>query len=419
MESRAVHYHLVHVITGGEFLKPLVVNQVFERAHTQALTPGYGKPISVSVWILEPMRVFLSKYSATYVRNLRRQFPNINIQIFGGINRWGNFPMRWMLFPFLSKRNGIYTIFHCRGESSFELLKSQIFLHSAYRFLVDIRGYWPLELLSKFDVFSPEKAESSIEVAYTDIKNRFDRIIKNVHGVFTVSNPLKQFLIKEHDISSDVTVVPCCVESAFSLEKRDLIRNQLGISGKNAFLYLGSVTRYQHIEDLVLPFMYALTRASKENVAVLLTQDIEAMKSLVRSFDFPKDQIIVRSVLKNEINDFTSAMDAGLLLRAPSLLNSFAQPVKFGEYLANGLPVIVESGTGEVGDLVNYHGIGRVVSTYNMSTSEIDRQAFEITRWIEKERQTLSYKTRNFISKEYTWRAYLEIERSAYIMALG
>jgi glycosyltransferase involved in cell wall biosynthesis len=418
MRNKLAKYHLIHVITGGEFLKPLVINQVFERAHSQASIDGPSKPISVSVWILEPMRIFLSRSAISYVKQLRRQFPNIKIQIFGGVNRLGNFPMKYFLLFALFKKRGAHVIFHCRGESCFELLKNLVPENALYRFLLDIRGYWPLEFLSQYDVFLPEKADPFLESTYTNVRGRLDNTITSAHGIFTVSNPLKKFLINEHSISSEVVVVPCCVEKIFDLSKRGFIRNQLGISEKNAFLYLGSVTRYQHIEDLVLPFMLALTKVSTRNVAVLLTQDIEAMNSLVNQFDFPKEQVLVMSVPKSQINIFTSAMDAGLLLRVPSLLNSFAQPVKFGEYLANGLPVIVEKGTGEIEDFIKHYGIGKVVSTYDRPPSEINRQAFEITKWIEEERQDLSLKARGFVSKNYTWNAYLELERNSYLNVL-
>ena len=55
-----------------------------------------------------------------------------------------------------------------------------------------------------------------------------------------------------------------------------------------------------------------------------------------------------------------AAADAAVILRAPDLVNRVSCPVKVGEYLAAGLPLVISPGIGDLSDLVDHHGLGVV-----------------------------------------------------------
>jgi glycosyltransferase involved in cell wall biosynthesis len=59
---------------------------------------------------------------------------------------------------------------------------------------------------------------------------------------------------------------------------------------------------------------------------------------------------------------YLGAADLGLLLRERTLVNEVASPVKFGEYLAAGVPVVITDGVGDLSTLVNDRGVGVVLS---------------------------------------------------------
>ena len=71
---------------------------------------------------------------------------------------------------------------------------------------------------------------------------------------------------------------------------------------------------------------------------------------------------------------------------ASSPVNSVASPVKFGEFMAAGLPVIISDGVGDFSDLVQRENVGMVVRSLN-DPSESER----LRQWLEtQDRNALS-----------------------------
>jgi len=65
-----------------------------------------------------------------------------------------------------------------------------------------------------------------------------------------------------------------------------------------------------------------------------------------------------------------AAADVAIALRQPSFSSLGASPTKLGEYLSCGLPVVVNDGVGDVGEIVERLDAGAVLSS--MSGHEMD-----------------------------------------------
>jgi glycosyltransferase involved in cell wall biosynthesis len=70
---------------------------------------------------------------------------------------------------------------------------------------------------------------------------------------------------------------------------------------------------------------------------------------------------VVRKATRAEMPGLLSTGDVGLSLRLSTPSAAAASPVKNGEYLACGLPVVTTPGIGDYSDLVQRRGVGVVV----------------------------------------------------------
>jgi glycosyltransferase involved in cell wall biosynthesis len=68
---------------------------------------------------------------------------------------------------------------------------------------------------------------------------------------------------------------------------------------------------------------------------------------------------------------------AGLLLRREDPVNQVASPTKFGEYLAAGLPVLLTEGIGDFSALVEKEGLGMIVPSSLLDTTEANDEELE------------------------------------------
>lgn len=412
-------YNIVHIIGSGEYRAPLLATQVFDRAQVQASTEGVNKPASVSVWIMVPMRELFDKECTAIVDRMKARCPNVSIKMVGGISRLN----QWPTVPTLKRLRaalGSRTVYHCRGEhmTLWARMLKQRYKDDAV--VLDMRGYRPLELYVNEEIYDEkdmneaQRANYHANIAFvTDIINQSD-------AVCTVSEPLRQYIIEHVNAPKDTALIPCCVTKTIPGTHREEIRKELNLGNKTAILYLGGTQRYQHLEDLVIPFLKAATDMSEDNVAVFITQNKGKMLKLIRQFGVNEERIRLLSAPQDEVGKYLSAMNMGLLLRSPNALNNFSQPVKFGEYLSAGLPVILEEGTGNIAKMLAEHKIGCVVKlTGKTDKDDFDNEIMKALNWEKQNRAQVQANTRKFVEDHYTWTANLKQEREMYIKAFA
>ncbi len=411
-------YNLVHIVAGGEYKTPLVASQVFDRAEAQAITDGPDKPASVSVWIMAPMREVFDKGSQQIIEGLKKRCPHISIKIVGGISRFGNWPAAPTLKR-LRRSLGKATVYCFRGETAFEwaAVLKQYFPKDGY--ILDIRGFWPLERLIGDDITDEKDMSPAQKEVYHKDLNRLKNSIKAASAVCTVSEPLLDMLVEKAGAPAGSLVVPCCVKNIIPDTSRDRVRKELDIENKTAILYLGGTQKYQHLEDLVIPFLKSALSLSENNVAVLITQNKDKMAELLAKYSVDISRTRMISIPQNKVGDYLTGMDMGLLLRAPSILINTSQPVKFGEYLGAGIPVILEEGMKKAADILQEYQLGCIVKLSGKKTQgEIDNEVKKALDWLEANRSAVRTNARKFVEEQYTWKANVQKERKMYLEAL-
>jgi hypothetical protein len=83
--------------------------------------------------------------------------------------------------------------------------------------------------------------------------------------------------------------------------------------------------------------------------------------------DFP-GRILWRNVSVKQVPEYLIAGDYGLLIREETVTNNVASPVKFAEYLACGLQVIISKNLGDYSHFVKQNRCGHMVDEFNVAT---------------------------------------------------
>ena len=410
-------YHLVHVISSGEYKTPLVASQVFDRAQAQATIAGPMKPASVSVWIIAPMREVFAKDSKEVISALRKRCPDVNIAIAGGISRLNNWPLKGKLNGLRNRLKGT-TVYHCRGESSFEAAYQVKQQYPGDAVVVDIRGYWPLERVVNSNVFNLNEMSADQKKVFDDDAARLRNAVTKAEWMCTVSEPLRRYLVDNAGARADSIVIPCCVQQVIPGNSRDRIRQELNLAGKTAILYLGGIQKYQHLDDLVMPFLRSALAQSEKYVAVLITQNKEKMAEILTKFNIDESRVRLISLPQTKVGEYLTAMDLGLLLRAPSELNNFSQPVKFGEYLSAGVPVVLEEGTGNISEMLDTYKIGCVIKLSGKKNGDFDAETGKALKWYDDHHDKVRSTTTTFVDQYYNWASNVQKERKMYSNAL-
>ncbi|MEM8609720.1 MAG: glycosyltransferase [Myxococcota bacterium] len=178
-------------------------------------------------------------------------------------------------------------------------------------------------------------------------------------------------------VDTPTYVLPCAVDMKRfkpTRERRDALRNELGLRG-TCFVYAGKAGGWYDTDEM-MAFLEAARREFPEMTVLVLTRDDPTV------FAEPAARFgietIVRSAAPTEMPAYLSAADVGLCFLRPFPSKLACSPIKLGEYLACGLPVVSTSGCGDYDALVRDESVGVVVEnsrrdTYGTAAADLAR----------------------------------------------
>ena len=412
-------YNLIHLTAGGEYMAPLVASQLFDQAEFQSVTKEGFAPQKVEAWIIGAMRDYYDQRSKEKLLALRKRCPHVTIRMINGIGRLGSFPiMELMKLRRNQLDKSIPTIFHCRGEYAAEWAIKLKKYFPGDKIVVDIRGYWPAEYLYNKGIEDPAAAtgddQANYEKAYAFLKN----ILSRADAVTTVSTALKELLVKEFNASGDSAVVPCCVSAITPDDKREEIRKGWGVrSDEIVLVYSGTTAAYQHLEDLTIPFMREVAKENPKVRLAFFSSEKEKIQQMLHSAGINIETVLLQSYQQKEVAAALNACDAGILIRKPTLVNRVANPVKIAEYLAAGLPIIIEKGVGGVADELFERSLLKGIAL--TGGKGMGEEAGAVNNWLSSAIQQKRPLVREYVKKVYLWSAAIHVSRNMYKNALA
>lgn len=265
-------------------------------------------------------------------------------------------------FEWLRWRHGRRpVVLHCRGAPMTALALEVRERVAGSRVIFDCRGLAHAEYAYEQTIMGcpPEAWGERRE----QIHAMEERCARDADAVLCVSKAMARYVINEFRVDpARLRVVPCVVNTkafAQALPGRDVVRAELGFGDRLVVTYCGGLHGWQLPEQSFRVFQLIQRFEPRVHFFALTTQP-DKMRALAVRAGLNESDITVRRVPHEQVPRYLVAGDIGLLLREQSPLNTVASPVKFGEYLAAGLPVVLTEGIGDFSDLVRLDGLGLV-----------------------------------------------------------
>jgi glycosyltransferase involved in cell wall biosynthesis len=168
-------------------------------------------------------------------------------------------------------------------------------------------------------------------------------------------------------------------ESQYSLvsnDERDRTRAVLGIPvGAPILVYVGSIGPQYRLQQMVASFA-AVRNLRPDARLLLLTPGQHHEQIRAACAELPGGSVMIKEVLPAEVPGYLALADLGLALRASTLSQRAVAPIKVGEYLLTGVPVVY---TGGVGDL------DRLAAERPMLSVDDAGEPEKIARWLVEE----------------------------------
>ncbi len=165
-------------------------------------------------------------------------------------------------------------------------------------------------------------------------------------------------------VGREIAVLPCGVDTSlfrYDPAARERWRRELGLSG-TVLVYSGKAGGWYLTEPLLDFARAAGTVLGDVTLLVLTTGD---PRPFVDGAAARGVRCVVRAGGRDEMPGLLSAADAGLSFRLDSASQRACSPIKNGEYLACGLPVVTTAGAGDYSALVQRERVGVVAAAFD------------------------------------------------------
>lgn len=242
------------------------------------------------------------------------------------------------------------------------------FLSRKPKLLFDIRGFFPEEYIDA----GIWKNDSQV---YKILKYLEKKLLRDADGFVVLTEKAREILFPGSKVSGadergrPVEVIPCCVDlNRFKIDleqSRGEMREKLKLENRFVVVYVGSFGGFYMTKETA-DFFHQAKKSDPQTFALILTQsDPEMIAPLLRERGFSPEDYFIKKVSPAEIPAYLSASDAALSFIKPSYSKIASSPTKNAEYLACGLPLIVNDKVGDTREQVENDRTGVVISEFS------------------------------------------------------
>lgn len=230
----------------------------------------------------------------------------------------------------------------------------------------DIRGFMPEEYTDA-GVW-PENG-----YLYRGLK-RVERYLLRVSDAFVLLTEKARDIVFPGCSDTDnfgrpIEVIPCCVDferfESAGQASRESLRAELNVTGRRVIVYLGSFGGW-YMTDEMTEFLAVAHSQDPTTFSMILTQSprqivIDRMSSL----GIKEKNFMVTQVTPSEVPRYLKAADIAISFIKPCYSKQSSSPTKIAEYLASGLPVVCNTGVGDLDKLIEENHVGALLREFS------------------------------------------------------
>lgn len=135
---------------------------------------------------------------------------------------------------------------------------------------------------------------------------------------------------------------------------------------RKEILYIGSLNEW-HLPELFFECMADVLSEMPDYKLKILTTQVDKAKNLAEKFMINVDKFSALTIPSDQVLNHARGACLGWCIIKPTFSKSVCAPVKFNEYIAAGVPTIVNSGIGDLAEIVQQYKLGIVAREANSS----------------------------------------------------
>lgn len=250
-------------------------------------------------------------------------------------------------------------------------------------FIFDMRGFW-----------ADERVEGKIwpkNILYRIAKNFEKKFLLSANAIITLTHSAQHEIQSFNYMHMKKTLV-YLIPTAINLDEfntHDTIKPRSSpYTDKFVFVYSGSLGTWYELDSILDFFLFSRSLIPNAHLLIITMQGALA-KDRIAKRSIPENTVTVVKAPHAEIPQLLQNADVGLAFYTPGYSRKGCSPVKVGEYLACGLPVIINSSIGDMDTIITENRIGAIVSGFHETAYN---EALQTIITMLKEKQKTSFR---------------------------
>lgn len=260
-----------------------------------------------------------------------------------------------------------FDLVHCRSYRA-SLIGLWLKRKQGIPYIFDMRGFW-----------ADERIEGGIwnlkhpvyRFVYLYFKRKEKELLQHADHIVSLTTNAKDEIHQWKLMGQPlpISVIPCCVDlmlfdpATIVPAEQKTLRSKLNISPENEVItYLGSLGTWYLLEEM-LQFFAAWYQQNKAALLLFITNEpAGSILSRAIKYDIPESAIRIISVKRQQVPLALSLSRYSMFFIKPSFSKKASSPVKQGEIMAMGIPIICNGGVGDTSEIVNQFNAGYVIT---------------------------------------------------------
>lgn len=289
-------------------------------------------------------------------------------------------------------------LIHCRSYIS-ALIGLAIKRKKNIPFIFDMRGFWADE---RVDGGIWNLKNPIYKIIYNFFKKQEYRFCTESSAIISLTEAGFKEMKKWEGfhLFAPIYVIPCSVDlevfnrSEKALEETNKLKAELNLENKKILIYSGSLGTWYLLKEMV-DFFCRLLKNDERWHFVFLSRDLDLIDQL--KFNFPKEvtnNISGFSVQRFSISQYLLMADWAIFFITPKYSKISSFPTKHAELMALGIPVIANSGVGDVKEIIEESKSGFVINEF--SNEKYDEIIDSINEFNSSPEEIISFSKSNF-----------------------
>ena len=249
------------------------------------------------------------------------------------------------------------------------------------KFLNDVRGFWADE---RVDGGMWNLKNPLYKKVFRFFKNHENACLERADYNTCLTHAAKKEMLSWHHIKRQplqIEVIPCSVDlelfdpQKIDEDKQEKLKQEFGIQPDDIiFSYLGSIGGWYLTHEMM---QLCSIISEKNSSAKFLFISPHLHQDIIKSaavHGVPAHKIITRAATRNEVPLLLSLSNFAIFFIKPCYSKLSSSPTKHGEIMAMGIPLITNTGVGDVAEIVKQYHAGLLVNNF---TGEELRQVAE------------------------------------------